>query len=707
MLAAVGGALYDVYDTTEQRWADEQIRASQTRAWAIAEMDYLRLVAALARSEADDGTHPEDVIQRSSAFFLSIDAAEQTLRRRGAAVPAATEELLPALQALQAASASSYQGPVGVLGAKEFERRVIPLGPLLHDMVQASRPSLATSPLWLGLASRQVVLIAIGIAGGILLLLLLVRQVRHGAAQQATAERERATAAAGRARFEDAIESLSEGFAIYDADDRLVLCNDRQRAAHPHVPEAFRPGRRYDDIMRDILMTGVAESDVAAAEATLAQLTNLHRAKDGFFERRTADGGWIRLSKRHTREGGVVTLRADISELKAQQQELAEKTALLQTILDNIGSGIAAYDQNFRLIAWNEHYLRINDVPAGFLQVGMAMEEVARRNFHAGVFGAHDVEVRLAQRIEMLRRGEARHELQERRNGRIVDVVVQPLPTGGSLTLLTDITEQRRAEEEHRQLEAHLQHTQRVEALGTLAGGIAHDLNNSLVPVLGLTDLLLRKVKDEAERRKLALVRQGASRARDLVKQILAFSRKDASKREGFDLAEVVQEALDMLRATIPTTIRLEPEIAAVPPLRGDSGQLYQVIVNLMTNAAQAIGERAGTIYISLAEDYGDQLPDARFVCLSVRDTGCGIGESVLPRIFEPFFTTKDVGKGTGLGLSVVHGIIIDHGGKIVVASRPGEGTTFDVYLPIGDAATPAATAEMARQPIRAAQQST
>jgi signal transduction histidine kinase len=206
-----------------------------------------------------------------------------------------------------------------------------------------------------------------------------------------------------------------------------------------------------------------------------------------------------------------------------------------------------------------------------------------------------------------------------------------------------------------------------------------------LVPVVALTKMVLRRLAEGSrERANLETVVQASERARDLVKQILAFSRKQELRRESFDLGAVAGEALSMLRASIPTSIRLDQSIAATPLIQGDPGQLHQVIVNLVTNAAQAIDAAHGTIAVGLRTDGAS-------IRLSVADTGCGMDETVRARIFEPFFTTKAVGQGTGLGLAVVHGIVAGHGGCIAVESAPGRGTRIDIVLPIAPAELDAA----------------
>lgn len=254
------------------------------------------------------------------------------------------------------------------------------------------------------------------------------------------------------------------------------------------------------------------------------------------------------------------------------------------------------------------------------------------------------------------------------------------------LLAFKDVTELRAGEERQRQLERQLHHAQKLEALGTLAGGIAHDLNNTLVPILSLTKLTAKKLPEGSrERNNLSTILQASERARDLVRQILAFSRNEAPTRGIVDLPTLLRDSLKMLCASIPSTIHFEEKIESVPPVLADSGQLHQIIINLVVNASQAIGDKMGTVAIELVAEPPDPKaapPTLPFVRLSVRDTGCGMDEAVMERIFEPFFTTKAVGEGTGLGLSVVHGIISEHGGRMTVASKVGEGTRFDVYLP-------------------------
>jgi signal transduction histidine kinase len=251
-----------------------------------------------------------------------------------------------------------------------------------------------------------------------------------------------------------------------------------------------------------------------------------------------------------------------------------------------------------------------------------------------------------------------------------------------------DVTELRAVQQRQEELEGQLLHSQKLEALGTLAGGVAHELNNTLVPILALSKLALDDLpQDSPVRGDMKTIIQASERARDLVKQILAFARKQDLVEQPVDLAMVAREALRMLRASLPATVQIVEQISDIPPVFGDPVGLHQVIVNLVTNAAQAIGAVIGRITVSIwaagESQASPQLGAIQpIIYLSVADTGNGIPAATLGRIFEPFFTTKDVGEGTGLGLSVVHGIITSHGGKIAVHSEPGEGAEFTISLP-------------------------
>ena len=241
------------------------------------------------------------------------------------------------------------------------------------------------------------------------------------------------------------------------------------------------------------------------------------------------------------------------------------------------------------------------------------------------------------------------------------------------------------------QLEAQLRNAQKMEAIGTLAGGIAHDFNNILSAIIGYTDLMaLTLPADDPARSSLNEVMNAAQRAKELVNRILSFSRTQEQEQKPARMDLIIQEALKLLRPSLPATIRIEQQIDCRGTILVDPTQIHQVVVNLCTNAYQAMQEEGGLLKVSLAEvkfsldDVVDHLDlDAGdYLKLTIADTGNGMSEQTLQRIFDPYFTTKQNGKGTGLGLAVVYGIVSAHKGAIQVNSAPGKGTMFEVFFP-------------------------
>jgi len=260
-----------------------------------------------------------------------------------------------------------------------------------------------------------------------------------------------------------------------------------------------------------------------------------------------------------------------------------------------------------------------------------------------------------------------------------------------------DLTGRKKAEAHRNELEAQLRESHKMQAVGTMAGGIAHDFNNILGAILGNVELAKADcAAGSPVLESLLEIDKAGRRARDLVRQILTFSRNEPPQRSAVSLAEVVHDTERLLRVTLPPAIELHMQLqTGLPPVLADATQVEQALLNLCTNAVHAIGTERGSIHVEAATVQPDQrlterlgLAPIDYVALTVRDTGPGMDAATLERIFEPFFTTKPVGQGTGLGLAVVHGVMRTHEGGVDVQSTPGQGSRFTLYFPVATDAT-------------------
>lgn len=410
----------------------------------------------------------------------------------------------------------------------------------------------------------------------------------------------------------------------------------------------------------------------------------------------------------------TAALGEEVERRKQAERELRQSQALLRSLLDNIPDMAWLKDRNGVYLAANESFARA---------VGVSAEEVRGRTSFPRWTKRLQERYRLEDE-QVVRRGERLwfEGCVVDREGRTrwFETVKSPVldPSGavvGVCGVARDVSERKRAEEEHKRLEEQLRQAQKLEALGTLAGGIAHDFNNLLSIILGNVDLALMFLpEDRGARRYIEEIRKAAQRASDLTQQILAFSRKQILKPTVVNLNEIVRTVEKMLQRLIGENIaletRLKPDIGSVLV---DVGQMEQVLMNLAVNARDAMptgGRLVIETYESdLDEIYFDQRgttpKPGRYVVLCVADNGKGMDAETLSRIFEPFFTTKETGKGTGLGLSTVYGIVKQSGGYVWVYSEPGGGATFKIYLPvveeIGAAVGPARQEVFRRQEWR------
>lgn len=375
-------------------------------------------------------------------------------------------------------------------------------------------------------------------------------------------------------------------------------------------------------------------------------------------------------------------------------QRVRESEEHYRLVAKNAGDGILVFDKDGHLVSANPAVETISGVPAERYLSGEADWESGIHPADRDLFMAHQKQLLNAETPNTIQyrhldaQGEVHH--LEQRSSPLLDSSGH---VTGIVSVARDITERKRAEENRRELEEQLQHVQKLESLGVLAGGIAHDFNNLLVGVMGNADLAMLEITpDSPARPYIEKIEATGRRAADLTREMLAYSGKGTFVIEPLHLGKLAEAIGQLLEASISKTAVLkcdsEPDL---PLIKGDASQLQQVIMNLITNASDAIGDHPGVITVSiksmeadrtyLSKTYlNDGLEKGRYVCLEVSDTGCGMDDDVRARAFEPFFSTKFAGRG--LGLAAVLGIIRGHKGAIKVYSEPGQGTTFKVLFP-------------------------
>jgi len=318
--------------------------------------------------------------------------------------------------------------------------------------------------------------------------------------------------------------------------------------------------------------------------------------------------------------------------------------------------------------------------------------QIGDRMYTTDFAGNHQIDMR-SELMECIQTGLPKELPALGYKNRYLSVKMAPFEDGAIITA-ADVTRHVRIEKDKKRYESQLLQSQKIEAVGTLAGGIAHDFNNILWIITGNIELVKTEIDENNDRAHYHIqrVEEASRRAKDLVTQILNFSRQSSQEKRPLKISTIVKESLKLLRSSLPTTIEIKQNIAEEDmTIMADLTQVSQVLVNLCTNAAHAMRETGGTLDISLSKISLDEdetvrhqnLAPGQYALLSVMDTGQGIAADVVERIFDPFFTTKQVDEGTGMGLSVVHGIVKNHEGAITVFSKPGRGAVFHVLLPL------------------------
>ena len=484
-------------------------------------------------------------------------------------------------------------------------------------------------------------------------------------------------------RLKSILDSINTGVVIIDADKHVIV------DANPVAVELI--GTTRDKIVGRVWHKFVCPAE--EGECPVIDLGKTQDKEEGVLI--NAKGESIPVLKsvgEMTQKGRkyLVDSFIDITKLKQAEEALQQSENKHRTLLEHLPQKIFHKDRDSVYVSCNENYARDLRIEA---------EEISGKTDYD--FFAKELAEKYIEGDKKIIASAKTEDIEEKyvHDGEELWVHTVKTPvkdeTGdivGVLGIFWDITEKKRAEEERRRLESQLRQAQKMEAIGTLAGGIAHDFNNIIAAIIGYAELVELDIPEGSlTSTYLAEVLKAGKRARDLVRQILSFSRQGELEQKPLQIGLIVKEALNLLRASIPATIEIRQEITEKSGLvLADPTQIHQVLMNLCTNAAYAMRDNGGVLQVSLEDTYIDAdavaehpgLKPGPYVRLSVSDTGPGIDEAIKEKICNPFFTTKGPGEGTGMGLAVVHGIVESHKGKITVENNPGRGATFHVLLP-------------------------
>ncbi len=495
---------------------------------------------------------------------------------------------------------------------------------------------------------------------------------------------------ASEARLRSVMENAPVILFGLDAEGRFTLSEGRGLGAL-----GLEPGQ----------VVGASVQDVYAAHPDIIQdvdkaLAGEEVARIVFVQEMAFDTRYMPVRGPSGEVTGAIGVATDITEMVQAQDEQRKLAALVERSQDFIG-----------LATLHGEVLYLN--PAGMRLVGVSPQEKPEdRNIRD--FAARPQEIN--EVMDSLRRTgywSAETELRHLSTGERIPVSTQTFvvtvpETGEPLaiaTVMRDLREEKAALAERDRMETLLRQSQKMETIGTLAGGIAHDFNNLLTPILGWAQLIREDLgADHPADQDLQEVVEAALRAKELVRQILSFSRHGEQERKPIDPRPVVEEAVRLLRATLPSSVEIRSHIRHTRGwIRADPTQIHQVVMNLGTNSLHAMKGKKGLLSVELTQVEVDEifaqtrpaLEPGPHIRLTVSDTGTGMDPSIVDRVLEPFFTTKEVGEGTGLGLSVVHGIVTSYGGDITLYSEPREGTSVSVYIPVTEPTTHATASEV------------
>ena len=494
------------------------------------------------------------------------------------------------------------------------------------------------------------------------------------------------------ARLREAIDNISEGLGLFDADDRLVLCNRRFHAGlFPSGSDAppdclIEPGAAFGDLIRASAEQGMVRDAGADPERWISERLAYHESPGTPRVQRMSDGRWVRVSECRTAEGGTITLYTDITDLKLHEEEAARKTALLEATMENMGQGISVVDAELNVVACNRMYLELFDLPVESFKPGFALERAQRYLATRGEYGPGDAEQQVRDRLALVRRCAPRSFEHVRPDGSVLEIRRTPQRVhGGVVTTYTDITERKRAEIEL--LAAKDQAEVANRAKSQFLANMSHELRTPLNAILGYSELIADSIYGPVPYKIAEIMTRIDHNGRHLlrlVNDVLDLSKIEAGQLTlslgDYSMANVVEAVVRALGALAEEKgLTLRVEVAPDLPIgRGDEQRITQVLLNLVGNGIKFT--EVGEVAVAVALSGGA-------FRVSVSDTGVGISEDDRERVFEEFHqadgsNTRKQG-GSGLGLAIARRMVYLHGGTLWAESGVGRGATFHLVLPV------------------------
>ena len=526
----------------------------------------------------------------------------------------------------------------------------------------------------------------------------------RGTGTDITAEVEATRSAArAEARLRDAIESINDGFALFDEDDRLVICNRRFKEIDPLGAE-LGPGTSWEEILRAGVERGHYAAARGGAEAYVAERLEHHRRADGsVLEHQLADGRWIQTGEYRTSDGGTVGTRTDITELKRRESarielsdELRIQYSRFNAALHNMIQGLCMFDADQRLIVCNERYLQMYGFSPEVVKPGIRLREIMEYSVALGNYRREDAERAITERPTTADKREQAVLHQRLNDGRVIAVMHQPMAHGGSVATYEDVTQTVRAEEALRDYARKLERSNRE--LQDFASIASHDLQEPLRKIEAFGDRLKAKCGDDLSdvgRMYIDRMQDAAGRLRSLINDLLTYSRVTTKARPfvPVDLGRIAAEVMSDLQVTIEQA-GARIELGALPEVEADPTQMRQLLQNLLSNALKFRRPSVPPVVRISGRVHGPERASgggASLCAVTIADNGIGFKPAYAGRIFGIFqrLHGRNEYPGTGIGLATCRKILERHGGTITASSQPGKGATFVFTLPIKQTSGP------------------